>query len=861
MSQENGQGLMDTNEASSQPEHSPDGSNHSTSPPPSSASSWLEGGVGQNCTPDRSPSDHGIVEVSDKEEEEEMDEEALHYNLRCSSLGLGPLRPHRMPPTLMACGHPAPPTAKNQRKSWVSNGRTHCTTCNPLTSSNMIKNSEERSGWRSTMIQYVEKSTFPPHVLNTNETFIYNGDNNGKISIPKLPNQTFLMDLELFVPVVCAEDLCQVPLRALSCFRSFVSNDTRVVEFFQALQPQTLAHFSVGLVETALRVMEDPTETGDLAFRRSRVALQTFYHTAARVMFFRDTVNKHQLPQWLSLLRVEFLRHDMILCIFVTIKDLHKWFFNADDLYLRLLTDLIIIWSNPALMADNRHAVQQIFVSLLENEPTFLYDCFKALERETFSELLAITDNLVQAVNMSRSREIENELMDINGAIRENILAHRKFFLHRSNLQFLVDMFEILDKEIHEGRSYNRYEIGVRLPMIIDIIYFCSLFRASYDSVLFQSQKAVKILCGVLKAVVFAQKERVQASIVSGTSTRIPSHINRIPRSDIPVSPVQDEDQENGADRVPKQKQKFSVERYMKDSIRGLLYKKKTKDEKGNNTPTKEPDENKKDELMEEDELKEGQKASSIKSVESADEPVSKHPRLDAKQQLALVKGVLAAEKNGDLANDVDDDEEDEGEEEELDDEDEEEDDEDNEHIPKHIEGIFAPRADIFFTQYLAQRPSDTIPEEEQTYLPYMRLFQMIANRTLPQHLFMSLKQATLRSIGGLCRMSPKNQVAAGKLDVINLLIQCTMKNDMDRASVFHHGLSTLRALCVDCHENQQRLLEILENCSQFIDGPRMVAAMGCRILTDESGKQKLVPLVELVPNQPAAAPNAPAAK
>uniref|UniRef100_A0A1I7SH46 DUF116 domain-containing protein n=2 Tax=Bursaphelenchus xylophilus TaxID=6326 RepID=A0A1I7SH46_BURXY len=48
-------------------------------------------------------------------------------------------------------------------------------------------------------------------------------------------------------------------------------------------------------------------------------------------------------------------------------------------------------------------------------------------------------------------------------------------------------------------------------------------------------------------------------------------------------------------------------------------------------------------------------------------------------------------------------------------------------------------------------------------------------------------------------------------------------------------------------------------NCSQFIDGPRLVAAMGCRILTDENGKQKLVPLVELVAanNPPANAPNA----
>uniref|UniRef100_A0A1I7S1Y3 Non-specific protein-tyrosine kinase n=1 Tax=Bursaphelenchus xylophilus TaxID=6326 RepID=A0A1I7S1Y3_BURXY len=833
MSQDNGQASMDNNEVSGNAENSADGSTRSTSPPPSSASSWLEACIGQNGSPERSPSEHGIVEVSDKDdEEEEVEDEAIQYNLRCSSLGLGSLRSHRLPPTLMACGHPAPSTNKNQIKQWVSNGRSWCQSCNPQTSQNLIRSSEERSGWRMSMLQYVEKNVFPPHVLNMNETYIYSGDNGGKIVVPKLQNQVFLMDLDLFIPIVCAEDLCQVPLRALTCFRSFVSNDTRVVDFFQRLHPQSLCHFSVGLIEAAIRVMEDPTETGDVAFRRSRVALQTFYHTAARVLFFRETIGRHQLAQWLSLLRVEFLRHDMILCIFVAIKDLHKWFFNADDLYIRLLTDLIIIWSNPALMAENRHAVQQIFVSLLETEPTFLQDCYKALERETFSELLAITDNLVQAVNMCRSREFETEIMDINGSFREPNLAHRKCFLHRYNLQFMVDLFEILDREITEGRSYNRYEYGVRLPMIIDIIYFCSLFRNNYDPVLVQSQKAIKILCGILKAVNFALKDRPVASIVSGTPhnpSRIPSYVNRIPRSDVPISPDQDEDQENGAHKVPKQKQtkdsdKFSVERYMKDSIRHLLNKHKA-DENGGKTEKEEKKEEP-EEPMEEDEnadktLQEAKentaqyppKAPSIKSLDSGDEPLPKHARLDPKH-LALVKGALA-ERTRELADEaIDEEEEEEAEEEELlEDEDDEDDEDEGDRIPKHIEGIFGNRSDFFFSQYLAQRAPEESPkaEEEQAYLPYLRLFQLIANRTLPQHLFMSLKQATIRCIGGLCRHSLRNQLAAGKLDIINLVIQCTMKQDVDRAAVLHHGLTTLRALCVDCHENQQRLLEIFE--------------------------------------------------
>lgn len=261
-------------------------SSQSNSPPLSSNGSSVPDITDKTRSPGRPPSCNGIVEVSDKEDDADEDDINGHFpyrNLHVSTPAL--LRGGRAPPMLMACGHASP--GHGPIKQWASNGRTWCPTCNPLTKRNTIKNSEDRSGWRQTMNNLIEHNVFPAHVLNSNETFCYNGDNAGKIHLPKLPSgQPFMMDLDLFFPLVCADDLCHIPFRALTCFRAFILNDTRVNAFYNRVHPQTLAHFSVNLIETAIRVMEDPTEQGDVVFRRSKVALQIFYNSALRVPWY-----------------------------------------------------------------------------------------------------------------------------------------------------------------------------------------------------------------------------------------------------------------------------------------------------------------------------------------------------------------------------------------------------------------------------------------------------------------------------------------------------------------------------------------------------------------------------------------------
>lgn len=103
------------------------------------------------------------------------------------------------------------------------------------------------------MEQLIEKNVFPLSVLNLNETFVYTGNNGNDTGMqPMTANSPpFMLDLDIFVGIVCA-DLCRLPLRALTCLRSFLHSDSRVVSFFEKIHPQSLCHFSVNLLETAV---------------------------------------------------------------------------------------------------------------------------------------------------------------------------------------------------------------------------------------------------------------------------------------------------------------------------------------------------------------------------------------------------------------------------------------------------------------------------------------------------------------------------------------------------------------------------------------------------------------------------------
>ena len=94
----------------------------------------------------------------------------------------------------------------------------------------------------------------------------------------------------------------------------------------------------------------------------------------------------------MHLLRVEFLRNDIILSLLLVIKEMHAWFYHSDDLYIRLLSDLLLLFSSPTGPHDNRNFITTIFTQLFYIDPSFLYDSFRLMDRESFTELLSVLD-------------------------------------------------------------------------------------------------------------------------------------------------------------------------------------------------------------------------------------------------------------------------------------------------------------------------------------------------------------------------------------------------------------------------------------------------------------------------------------
>lgn len=173
---------------------------------------------------------------------------------------------------------------------------------------------------------------------------------------------------------------------------------------------------------------------------------------------------------------------------FHVFREMHSWFFHSDDLlYVRLLSDMIVLYSSPTVAAENRAFITNIFVILFDADTSFLYDSFRLMEREIFSELLSVLESSLNFTPICRLRDSELNIPT-------------KVYLNPHNLAFCVELLELIDRELAESRT-PRYDVSIRLTMLVHIIYICANQRDIYESVLHKNQKAISLMCGILKAV------------------------------------------------------------------------------------------------------------------------------------------------------------------------------------------------------------------------------------------------------------------------------------------------------------------------------------------------------------------------
>lgn len=183
-----------------------------------------------------------------------------------------------------------------------------------------------------------------------------------------------------------------------------------------------------------------------------------------------------------------FLRNDIILSIVMTIKEMHAAWFRSDDLYVRLLSDLLLLYGSPnASSTEPRAFIIHIFTVLFYTDPSFIYDSYRLMDRETFTELLSVIESALNFAPVYRLRDFDYSIPP-------------KACLHPNNLAFCLELFEIIDRELAECRA-SKFDVGIRLTILVHIINLCSSSsRDVYNDVL-NKGSAISLISSFLKAV------------------------------------------------------------------------------------------------------------------------------------------------------------------------------------------------------------------------------------------------------------------------------------------------------------------------------------------------------------------------
>ncbi|KAH7712259.1 hypothetical protein AAVH_20428 [Aphelenchoides avenae] len=281
--------------------------------------------------------------------------------------------------------------------------------------------------------------------------------------------------LDMFSELVAQDDLTFTSPLYLVEFRKYCATDPSSQEFIDRVDQGALNRFSLALIEQALKVIDDVEDYEETVTRKSRVVLTTFMNAALRSSRFRATVSSHSILHWLTLLRVEVLRNEVLQSILSVIRELHKAFF-LDDGYMHLLGDLAILWNQSRLPSDHRSTISATFAILLEEDYGFLSECRQSMEREAFTDLLYILETLVDKS------------------------AHQVDLpIHPNNMRFCVDLLERVDWELSND-SAPVLDSALRLRMLVDIIASGALKRPNYDDSLHAEQRAIRLVCGLLTA-------------------------------------------------------------------------------------------------------------------------------------------------------------------------------------------------------------------------------------------------------------------------------------------------------------------------------------------------------------------------
>uniref|UniRef100_A0A915D538 Uncharacterized protein n=1 Tax=Ditylenchus dipsaci TaxID=166011 RepID=A0A915D538_9BILA len=301
------------------------------------------------------------------------------------------------------------------------------------------------------------------------------------------------MATDAFSILFGTDDLGLIPLHYFIEFRKFCAVDDQAADFIERVDSTALKRFSLAVLESVLKLLDDFDDLDfydEAALKRAKILMQTFVNMANKSPRFRATVAYHYITHWMGLLRLEPVRVEVLASLLVLIRDMHKVFYS-EETYIQFLSDLATLWNQVGSPNDQKSWIAAVFAVLLEEDSHFLSECKNLMERESFTDVLFITESLMEQTHA------EGKGLNV----------------HPGNLQFCVHYFEQIDKDLSQLNDFSQMpslDVGIRLFMLTDIISGGALHRPHFDEVLHSDDRPIRLICGMLKVLLEVEDLRRQ---------------------------------------------------------------------------------------------------------------------------------------------------------------------------------------------------------------------------------------------------------------------------------------------------------------------------------------------------------------
>ncbi|KHN80499.1 Ataxin-10 [Toxocara canis] len=281
---------------------------------------------------------------------------------------------------------------------------------------------------------------------------------------------------------------------ALIEFRKYCAVDEGSSSYLDSLPQGNLMRFICDVFKAVLDGIDKQEESFALTDDQKRfrkLTLQCLVNAANRSKRLRECIDAESVHFFRAMLRLEAFRDEVLACLVAFARPLHRKAALCSE-YSDLLNDIALLWRHSSTTAGQRSWISALVSIHLEEDYAFLAECLADMEDGAFTELLVITEALLDHLETGQCVQI-----------------------HSNNARFCVILLERIELEIgtlelpsgdecadESRRTKLKFDVVERLSSLVSIISSLALRRPQFDPIFHDDTTATTIVAHVLEAIV-----------------------------------------------------------------------------------------------------------------------------------------------------------------------------------------------------------------------------------------------------------------------------------------------------------------------------------------------------------------------